>query len=159
MMDRQHWSWTSTKFTTFFVKIYELRTSITNINSWFLGGWDILHYGLQKIVSSHLMSAMSLLSNWSMGFSQVHLVSVSWNGALSSLNPETLWSTNSMLIFCFPDFSKIFKYKFVHLGGDEVNTSKILHKIRNCKTILFLSVIFFVLIYHLALHTVVLKCK
>lgn len=24
------------------------------------------------------------------------------------------------------DFSKIFKYKFVHLGGDEVDTSKLL---------------------------------
>lgn len=26
------------------------------------------------------------------------------------LIPETLWSTNNVLIFCFPDFSKIFKY-------------------------------------------------
>lgn len=24
----------------------------------------------------------------------------------------------------FSDFSKIFKFKFIHLGGDEVNTSK-----------------------------------
>ena len=27
-------------------------------------------------------------------------------------------------IYIFSDFSKIFKFKFVHLGGDEVNTSK-----------------------------------
>lgn len=26
----------------------------------------------------------------------------------------------------FPDFSKVFKYKFVHLGGDEVDTSEFL---------------------------------
>lgn len=27
------------------------------------------------------------------------------------------------------DFSKTFKYKFVHLGGDEVNTSKLLYSL------------------------------
>ena len=29
-----------------------------------------------------------------------------------------------LYIYIFSDFSKIFKFKFVHLGGDEVNTSK-----------------------------------
>jgi hypothetical protein len=31
---------------------------------------------------------------------------------------------------CVSDFSKIFKFKFAHLGGDEVNTSK-----QNCRSI------------------------
>lgn len=30
-----------------------------------------------------------------------------------------------METFCVSDFSKIFKYRFVHLGGDEVDTSKL----------------------------------
>lgn len=35
----------------------------------------------------------------------------------------TQWP-NIVETFCLTDFSKVFKFKFVHLGGDEVNTSK-----------------------------------
>jgi hypothetical protein len=35
---------------------------------------------------------------------------------------------------CFSDFSKVFKFKFAHLGGDEVNTSK--HKYCICSCLL-----------------------
>jgi hypothetical protein len=31
----------------------------------------------------------------------------------------------ALTLAAFSDFSKIFKFKFVHLGGDEVNTSKL----------------------------------
>lgn len=32
--------------------------------------------------------------------------------------------TNVAYSFYFSDFSKVFKFRFVHLGGDEVDTSK-----------------------------------
>ena len=37
------------------------------------------------------------------------------------------FNTKSMTLnlVVFSDFGKIFKFKFVHLGGDEVNTSKL----------------------------------
>ena len=39
---------------------------------------------------------------------------------------KNIWSIiNGTTFVSFSDFSKIFKFKFVHLGGDEVNTSKL----------------------------------
>lgn len=40
---------------------------------------------------------------------------------MASYNTESM----ALPLVAFSDFSKIFKFKFVHLGGDEVNTSKL----------------------------------
>lgn len=49
-----------------------------------------------------------------------------WKNLLSiQLNYLILWYNVPYFGSCVSDFSKIFKYRFVHLGGDEVNTSKL----------------------------------
>ena len=40
---------------------------------------------------------------------------------MASYNTESM----ALPLVAFSDFSKVFKFKFVHLGGDEVNTSKL----------------------------------
>ena len=40
---------------------------------------------------------------------------------MASFNTKSM----TLTLVVFSDFSKIFKFKFVHLGGDEVNTSKL----------------------------------
>lgn len=45
-------------------------------------------------------------------------VNIGWNNILASYDTESMEWTLAV----FSDFSKIFKFKFVHLGGDEVNT-------------------------------------
>ena len=43
------------------------------------------------------------------------------NNIMASFNNNSM----TLTLVVFSDFSKIFKFKFVHLGGDEVNTSKL----------------------------------
>ncbi|KAF8719743.1 hypothetical protein HU200_024496 [Digitaria exilis] len=46
---------------------------------------------------------------------------VGGNNIMASYNTESM----ALSLVVFSDFSKIFKFKFAHLGGDEVNTSKL----------------------------------
>lgn len=46
------------------------------------------------------------------------------NAFLTQLMQKYLLEIRFSEISQFPDFSKVFKYKFVHLGGDEVDTSE-----------------------------------